>query len=63
MAEWRLLTTTDQGNRWVNLDRIAYIVEVNDAIVLGTYTELHFDRDLSLRVKEPASQITRRHVK
>lgn len=63
MAEWRLLTTTDQGNRWVNLDRIAYIVEVNDAIVLGTYTELYFDRDLSLRVKEPASQITRRHVK
>jgi hypothetical protein len=33
----------------------AYIVEVNDAIVPGAYTELHFDRDLSLRVKEPAS--------
>jgi hypothetical protein len=41
----------------------AYIVEVNDTIVPGAYTELHFDRDLSLRVKEPASQITRRHMK
>jgi hypothetical protein len=60
MAEWKLLTLSDgAGSRWVNLDRVAYIFEVKDATVLGTYTNLQFDHDFSLQVKEVASKIVR----
>jgi len=60
MAEWKLLTLLDgAGSRWVNLDRVACIFEVKDATVLGTYTNLQFDHDFSLQVKEVASKIVR----
>jgi hypothetical protein len=56
MAQWMQLTGTDGHPTWVNMDRIAYMKELRNEGAFH-HTLIHFDKEFTQQVKEPAEEI------